>query len=200
MARTQKERREGTIAALLQATIDCIIEYGYASTTTPKICKAAGVTTGALFRYYPTRAALMAAVAEEIGARHLQQFGQLLTARPKGDLCEVIVRFCHAATREPTSMAWHAILVAARTDPALRAATREPLLRFENAVVEMAPLIVDGPPRDANRLATFVLTILHCFDSEAVTVPILHTPRIEDERVRWFIETFRSELEWQRNG
>jgi AcrR family transcriptional regulator len=47
MARTQQQRREATIAALLGAGIETIIEIGYARASAAEITKRAGVSVGA---------------------------------------------------------------------------------------------------------------------------------------------------------
>jgi AcrR family transcriptional regulator len=63
MARTQQQRREETIARLLDASIETIIEIGYARASAAVICKRAGMSVGALFRHYPTIGDFMAATA-----------------------------------------------------------------------------------------------------------------------------------------
>lgn len=60
--RTQQQRRETTIARLLDASIAItIIEFGYARTSAALIAKRAQVSGGALFRHFPTMRDLMAA-------------------------------------------------------------------------------------------------------------------------------------------
>ena len=67
MARTQQQRREDTIARLLDASIDTIIEVGYARASAKVITQRAQVSDGALFRHFPTMGDLMAATAHEAG-------------------------------------------------------------------------------------------------------------------------------------
>ena len=57
--RTQAERRAATRTALLDAAIDCLVEYGYAKTTTRRIAERAGVTPGALQHHFASKAALL---------------------------------------------------------------------------------------------------------------------------------------------
>ena len=64
--RTQAERREGTIGALLDATEDVLHERGYAATTVAAVCERAGVSQGGLFRHFATRRALLVAAAERV--------------------------------------------------------------------------------------------------------------------------------------
>jgi AcrR family transcriptional regulator len=53
--RTQEERRAATRGALLDATIDCLVEYGYHGVTTSRVAERAGVSRGAQVHYFPTK-------------------------------------------------------------------------------------------------------------------------------------------------
>ena len=46
--RSQAERRAATMSRVLAATIDCLVDQGYAKTSTRDIAGRAGVTLGAL--------------------------------------------------------------------------------------------------------------------------------------------------------
>ena len=59
--RTQAERREGTIAALLDATVRCLVTHGYAGTTTQRIQDEAGVSRGALLHHFASKSELLVA-------------------------------------------------------------------------------------------------------------------------------------------
>src|SRR5690348_14044897 len=74
MARTQQERREETIARLLDASIETIIEVGYARASAAVIAKRARVSDGALFRHFPTMSDFMAGTAHEVMRRQLDLF------------------------------------------------------------------------------------------------------------------------------
>ena len=84
MARTQQQRREETIARLLDASIDTIIEVGYARATAKVITQRAQVSDGALFRHFATMGDFMAATAHEVGAaatRGIRETGRRDPAR-----------------------------------------------------------------------------------------------------------------------
>ena len=57
--RTQAERRAATRKALLDATIDVLVDRGYAGLTTTLVCERAGVTRGAQAHYFATKADLV---------------------------------------------------------------------------------------------------------------------------------------------
>ena len=67
--RTQAERSAATREALLDATIDCLVEDGYAKTTTSRVCERAGLSRGAHLHHFRTRQALVAAAMEHLAER-----------------------------------------------------------------------------------------------------------------------------------
>ena len=73
--RSQAERSAATREALLDAAIACLIEEGYASTTTSRVAVRAGVSRGAHLHHFQTRTALVAAAVEQLARRWL---GELL--------------------------------------------------------------------------------------------------------------------------
>ena len=70
--RTQEERRAETRAKLLDATIESILEVGYAQTTTRSVAERAGVSAGAQAYHFPRRVELVAAAAEELVERRIE--------------------------------------------------------------------------------------------------------------------------------
>lgn len=123
--RTQAQRREGTIGALLDATVTCLAERGYAGATTAAVCAEAGVSQGALFRHFPHRQALLVATAEHVATRQVEAFRTL--GSPGVDTAdEVTAVLGHLRTLvlSPVNQTWRELLVAARADDALRAALR----------------------------------------------------------------------------
>ncbi len=193
--RTQAQRREATIAKLLEATVGCLVEHGYRDTSIGRICEAAGVSHGGLFRHFPTRTALIAAATDEIGRRHLRVLEGLAAApEGEGDMVEALVRFFRQATRDPRTAAWREVLVAARTDAALRADVAPAVQAFEDAVMQVAAGLSGAPVGRARELGTLVLSLLHMFDSEAISSAILVTEDVERMRHAWAAGLLRDAL------
>ena len=71
--RTQAERSAATRARLLDATTACLVELGYAGTTTLAVCERAGVSHGSLLHHYGTRERLLAAALESVQGRLRQR-------------------------------------------------------------------------------------------------------------------------------
>ena len=63
-------------ARIVEAAIDSLVELGYAGSSTIAISQRAGVSQGAIFRHFPTRAALMAVVADKVGTDLILSFQQ----------------------------------------------------------------------------------------------------------------------------
>lgn len=64
--RTQAQRSEETRGRLMQATIDLLIERGYARLTTADIAKRAGVSNGARVHHFRTKEALVVAANKDL--------------------------------------------------------------------------------------------------------------------------------------
>jgi AcrR family transcriptional regulator len=121
--RTQAERRAATRTALLDAAIECLVEEGYADTTTRRVAERAGVTPGALQHHFTSKAELLGQAI-----RHVRKgFGQEMLAHGPPDApsiqarCEQTLDRMWEVFRGPFFQASTELLVAARTDAELRA-------------------------------------------------------------------------------
>ncbi len=133
--RTQAERRESTQTRLLDATLACLIESGYAGATTAKIESRASASRGARLHYFPTKAALVsAAVAhlfEGIAARYDRAMSEVA---PDANRFRAGLRLLADTFAEPAHAAVLELFVAARTDPELREQLRETSARLHQLV------------------------------------------------------------------
>jgi AcrR family transcriptional regulator len=80
--RTQEERRAETRAKLLDATIQSVLEVGYAQTTTRRVADLAGVSVGAQTHHFPHRADLVGAAVEHLAARRLAELREMAVDFP----------------------------------------------------------------------------------------------------------------------
>ncbi|GAB4434703.1 MAG: hypothetical protein OHK0011_17860 [Turneriella sp.] len=89
MPRSQAERRHETQQKLLDATVRCIVNHGFSRLTTIEIARTAGVSQGALFRYYPTKTAAVVAATDHLFAKVMADFDELM-GRQGADLTQLI--------------------------------------------------------------------------------------------------------------
>jgi AcrR family transcriptional regulator len=120
--RTQAERSEHTRELLLDATIACLVELGYARTTVHEICRRAGLSRGAQQHHFTTKAELMAAALQHLFARLSASMFEAASALPPGParITEGIDLLWRAYSGTLSTAAME-LWVAARTDPELRA-------------------------------------------------------------------------------
>ena len=120
--RSQAERSASTRQALLDATIACLVEDGYAKTTTSRVAERAGVSRGAHLHHFQTRQALVAAAMEHLAERrgeHLLAAAENLPGGPRAarrgaSTC------CGRGYASPLYQAALDLWTHARTDPELR--------------------------------------------------------------------------------
>ena len=86
MSRTQAERRHDTLLKLHEATVACIVNNGFSRLTTTDIARTAGMSQGALFRYYPTKTAAVVGATRYLFSKVMQDFAQLLGEARTPDL------------------------------------------------------------------------------------------------------------------
>lgn len=119
--RTQDERSTAMRERLLDATIACLVDHGYAGTTVTRIAKRAGVTRGAQVHHYRTKDDLVTAAVTHLASKSAE-FGWSQIARvadaddPVGELLDVLWHMHQGPTFTATVELW----VAARTDAELR--------------------------------------------------------------------------------
>jgi AcrR family transcriptional regulator len=124
--RTQAERSERTREQLLTATIDCLLDLGYAGTTMNEVCRRAGLSRGAQQHHFATKAELMTHALEylvvRLGETVTAELGAAAaTAGSAAERIELGVDLLWRAFSGTLSTAAMELWVAARTDPELRA-------------------------------------------------------------------------------
>ena len=124
-SRRQQERSLVTQRRLLDATVDCLVEFGWSGTTTTLIAERAGVSRGAQLHHYPTKAALVTAAVEHLARRRAAEIteeARTLPAPATADRVDRVVDLLAGAFTGPLFVAALELWVAARTDTELRVA------------------------------------------------------------------------------
>ncbi|MCV7358452.1 TetR/AcrR family transcriptional regulator [Mycolicibacterium fluoranthenivorans] len=184
MARTQQQRREETIARLLDASIETIIEIGYARASAAVICKRAGLSVGALFRHYPTIGDFMAATAYEALRRQLELFSKQVVQIPTGEpALPAVLTVLRDITGNDTNAVLYELMIAARTDEKLRATLQDVFTEYSAKIFEAASAAPTAEqfPDGTRAVVTGLLT--NTFDGAAMLRPVLSDPEFEARKI-----------------
>ncbi|MGB2711766.1 MAG: TetR/AcrR family transcriptional regulator [Conexibacter sp.] len=158
--RTQEERRAGTRAALLDAALECLVEYGYEGTTTGRVCERAGVSRGAHLHHFGTRPALVAAALEELAMRRLDEIRGEVASLPSGEArIEQALDAIWGWFTGPLFQASVDLAAAARTDGELRASLAPIERRLSRETLRCCREMLAGGPEDPSRDSLIQMTL-----------------------------------------
>jgi AcrR family transcriptional regulator len=118
----QEERTRAMRARLLEATVELLVEKGYAGTSTTLVSERAGVSRGAQLHHFPTKQDLVVAAVQhvtEVRGAELAAAAENLPSGPKRTRAVLQVLGDHFTS--PVFTAALELWVAARTDPDLLA-------------------------------------------------------------------------------
>ncbi|MBF6202310.1 TetR/AcrR family transcriptional regulator, partial [Nocardia cyriacigeorgica] len=108
---------------LLDATIDCLVEYGYTGTTTPRVAERAGVTRGAQVHHFGSKHDLVVAAINHLAERRVAAaMSEMTQVRVGDDPVGTALEFLWDLHQGPLFVATVELWVAGRTDPVLAAA------------------------------------------------------------------------------
>lgn len=184
MDRTQQQRREETVARLLQASIDTIIEVGYARASAAVITKRAGVSVGALFRHFETMGDFMAATAYEVLRRQLETFtkqvAEIPADRPALPAALTILRDITAGS---TNAVLYELMVAARTDEKLKETLQNVLGQYSAKIHDAARALPGAESFPEETFPVIVALMTNVFDGAAIVRGVLPQPELEEQRI-----------------
>jgi AcrR family transcriptional regulator len=118
----QEERTRAMRARLLEATVELLVEKGYAGTSTTQVSERAGVSRGAQLHHFPTKQDLVVAAVRhvtEVRGAELAAAAENLPTGPRRTRAVLQVLGDHFTS--PVFIAALELWVAARTDAALLA-------------------------------------------------------------------------------
>jgi AcrR family transcriptional regulator len=167
---SRREQRETSRRRLLDATFSCLVDHGYAGTTTSAITAKAGLSSGALFNHFATKDELLTAMIADVLPRLMENTMVELSAevavtpRPAA----AIVNVLWDALQSPTMQVLYELYVAARTNAPLQAALAEIAPFYREAVLGFANELFPGLA-EWDRLNGFIGLLVSCVQGAAVT-------------------------------
>lgn len=114
----RQARSRAMVETILDATARILVKKGFADTTTNGVAEQAGISVGSLYQYFPSREALVAAVAQ----RHSE--------RLKGSLETTLTQGAQRSLRAALDELMQAVGSAHAVDPALNRVLAEELPRL----------------------------------------------------------------------
>ena len=118
MRRTQQQRRQATQAAVLAAAFDVLIDDGYANFSSGRVAARAGVSRGAIERYFPTKNDLLIAVTDHAMERAVAHAERLAARKGKRTIEQFLLDSEHFFF-SPVYRAMMELAIAAASDAAL---------------------------------------------------------------------------------
>jgi len=116
----QEERTRAMRARLLDATVECLVERGWAGTSTTLVSERAGVSRGAQLHHFPTKAALVVAAVAHLTEARGVELAAAARALPAGARrTRAVLDVLGEHFTSPVFTAALELWVAARTDPTL---------------------------------------------------------------------------------
>ncbi|HEY8516001.1 MAG TPA: TetR/AcrR family transcriptional regulator [Candidatus Binatia bacterium] len=148
--KTRAEQSAATRARILDATIDCLRELGYARTSTPEIARRARVSRGGQLHQFPTKVELVTSAVEHLLGRRRAELIAAFEKLPEGsDRVTAAIDLLWSLVQSPTFDAWLELVVAARTDDELRPAVASMNERLRDTMEETFRALFP-PPQEPN--------------------------------------------------
>lgn len=147
--KTQPERTAATRLKLIEAAIECLVELGYAAASTTLIVERAGVSRGALFYNFPTKADLMLAVLDHVYELDTKLYEERLGGiKDDREYALALTKLSWEAFSGPGGIATMRIELEGASDPELKDRLPAGLMRVsERAEARQAARAPTGPNR-----------------------------------------------------
>jgi AcrR family transcriptional regulator len=118
--RTQAQRSAAMRQRLLDATVECLVTYGYAGTTTHRVAELAGVTRGAQIHHFRAKEDLVIAAIEHLAEQRARAVvRELSRLHESPDPAATVLDFLWEAHQGPFFVATLELWIAGRTDSVL---------------------------------------------------------------------------------
>ena len=158
----QEERTRAMRQRLLDATVECLVEHGYAGTSTTLVSQRAGVSRGAQLHHFPTKNDLVVAAVQHLVRARGEALEKAVADIPGPDRTREALRILADHFTSDVFVAALELWVAARTDAALLVALAplERELGRETHQVALRLLGIDESQQGARELVQATLDLI----------------------------------------
>jgi TetR/AcrR family transcriptional regulator, regulator of cefoperazone and chloramphenicol sensitivity len=137
-----RKRGDDTRTKIIDETVRCIMEEGFAAATAKHVAERAGVTWGVIQYHFGDRNGLLTAVVDDGVARLVDSLSSAnVSELPLRERIEVVIDTAWSCYSSPTSMAAFEILRATRGGPG--ESSRRHLLEMNSAIGQLGRLITE---------------------------------------------------------
>jgi len=195
-AEPRQARSRATRQRLLGASVETLVDLGHAGATTPEVCARAGVSQGALFKHFPSKAALLAATVEHLFAGLVEDYRRAFArAAESADPIDAAVRLLWEIFRRPALLAAFELMVAARTDAELAEAL-DPVQAHHGVNVRRLAreLFPEAAASDPGRFDDTLDLLLSAMQGAALGSLSRRDPQGEERRLRFLTRLARALL------
>lgn len=184
---------------LIDATVACLVEFGYSGTTTQRVQTAAGVSRGALLHHFHTKADLFVGAIHhvaEVQAAHLRELAEQLPHRDDvagdagTDRIATAVDAVRQAMSGATFLAGVELWLAARTDESLRATLRPAERQVGKELEEIAQLLFGAPYASGPGFSIAFDSLLQLLRGLALTGVLRNNPLTEEQVIDAWVSAF----------
>jgi len=175
--RSRADQREATRARLIDATFSCLVERGYAGTSTALIATTAGVSHGSLFNHFASKDELMSACITEVLPRFMAENSERLLQLAASDqrTLDQVVDVLWEQFSGPTMQATRELMMAGRTNSQLGGALAgldgEVKTTNHQIAALLVPELADHP-----MLPAYVGLTLAAIDGAIFSIQSFHNP------------------------
>ncbi len=194
--RPRQARSLATQQRLLDATVACLVELGYARTTTTEVCRRAGVSQGALFKHFASKQELLAATVAHLFASLVTDFGEAMRAvEGEDDRLGAAIERLWTIFQSPSLEAVLELFIAGRTEPELAAALRPVVAAHRASYVAMARHLFPAAAERHPEIDTVVHTVMMALQGAATMKHVWPDEAAARRELRFIERIARRELE-----
>ena len=190
----QAQKSASTRTQIIESAIKCLVELGYARTTTAVIADKAGLSRGAMLHHFPSKMDIVRAAVDYLHAKRLRAIRKSMAKEPiDGDHVKLGVQSYWTHVKHPWFVAFFELAVAARTDKELAAILFPAQEAFER---EFYNTSLDLFPEWKRKGEKFMLGMdLSRYVMEGMAISFLtHKETERDQRVLRYLEEKLKEL------
>jgi len=136
----RKGKAEQRLEAIRGAAYACFRDHGYHETSVDTLCKAAGISKGTFYWYYPSKQAVFVDIIEAWGRQVMDEiYVQFETAVTEQDYVAPVTQALHREVHRGRVIVplWLEFTVHARREPEIREALARFYARARSAITEM---------------------------------------------------------------